>query len=170
MTFDRRLFHGILAGAAGTTAEAAWSRVEHHLLGGRPPVFDTTVMASALLSRVIKRPPPRSVARACGTAMRCGYGPLWATVGSLLMKDDARGPSKRSLTLGALSIWSFELIVLPRTGATPALRRWPPPHIALGLTNAVVYSGVAGATLRLLAPRPSRVGMTDSSIREPIPL
>lgn len=171
MTLRRRIFHGLVAGTAATTAEATWSRVEPHLLGGRPPVFDTTVMASALLSRVIGRPPRQSIARVCGTAMRCGYGPLWATAASLLTKAHWRGPRVRSVAVGAVIIWSFELIVLPRSGATPALRRWPAPDIALDLINAVVYSAAAAAALGLLArntadqvhdrPRPTAAAPRD---------
>lgn len=151
-TAARRLRDGFVAGAIATGAETLWSHTEPRLLGGRPPVFDTTVMASALLLRLTGRPPSPGWARVCGIGMRCAYGPTWAGGWSLLTTS-RKGPTIGSVGVAALSIWGFELAILPRSGATPPLRDWQRLEIVLDLTNAAIYAAVAGVILSALTRR-----------------
>ncbi len=92
------------------------------------------------------------MAAVSGTALRCAYGPAWAGSWALLNR---RSPTVRSAALLAVIIWTFELVILPRSGATPQLHEWPSMEIPLDLTNALVYAAVAGATLAFLDPNPA---------------
>lgn len=136
---------GLAAGAAGMLAEAAWSRGERLLLG-QEPVFGTTPMAHRLISRVLGAPPSEAAARRVGVAMRCAYGPSW---GLLLHWVWVRGHPSPAAAIVALAgtIWGFELVALPRIGATPALRSWPLGEVLLDASNAVVFAAVAVAVL-----------------------
>ncbi|PZR83576.1 MAG: hypothetical protein DLM65_01630 [Candidatus Aeolococcus gillhamiae] len=139
---------GLLAGVAGTVAEAFWSRRQARLLG-RAPVFGTTEMARALILKFTARTPSVGLARAGGNAMRWTYGPLWALVWGALPGPCSR-PTMRSMAALALLIWGVELVTLPWVGATPPLRAWPAVDILLDLTNASLYALVAGASLTVL--------------------
>ncbi len=138
----------LLAGVAGTAAEALWSRRQPRLLG-RPPVFATTEISRALITKVTGRTPSVGLARASGNVVRWAYGPVWAVVWGALPGPCSR-PTVRSTATLALLIWGLELVTLPRPGATPPLRTWPTVDILLDLTNASLYALVAGVSLTVL--------------------
>ena len=142
---------GLLAGVAGTAAEAFWSTRQARLLG-RAPVFGTTEMARALILKFTARTPGIGLARAGGTVMRWTYGPVWALVWGALPRSSPQ-PTMRSTAALALLLWGVELVTLPWVGATPPLRTWPPVDILLDLTNASLYAVVAGASLTVLTER-----------------
>ena len=161
------LRRGAVAGLAGVMAEAAWSRREPAMLGGRPPIFDPQRMAQRLLHRLTGRRPSERTARLCATAMRSLYGPAWGALGA--MPRLVRRPSVRAsaLVLGS-AIWGFELLTLPRVGATPPAREWTRTEIALDAANAALFALVTSLVLaaidsprrasrdRTAAPQPAR--------------
>jgi hypothetical protein len=138
---------GLRAGAIATSAEAFWSRAQPRLLGGRTPIFDTTVMASALITRWTGKAPTHRLAHASGTAMRCAYGPTWAMVWAVVLRRTRRRTTLCTATLLALMIWSTELLLLPRIGAAPPVRRWAPVDVLLDASNAALYSAVVSVAL-----------------------
>jgi hypothetical protein len=145
------LRRGATAGITGVVAEAAWSRAAIALRGGRSPVFDPERMADRLLARTIGRHPSHRGARACGMAMRLGYGPAWGVVWALVRR--LHRPTLRVSTLQlAAVIFGFELAALPRVGATPPLRQWPRLEIVLDAGNAAVFALVASAVLAAMGP------------------
>jgi hypothetical protein len=148
-TFSSPYARGILAGVAGTAAEAFWSTRQARLLG-RAPVFGTTEMARALILKFTARTPGVGLARAGGNVMRWTYGPVWALVWGALPRSSPR-PTMRSMAALALLIWGIEMVTLPWVGATPPLRTWPPVDILLGLTNASLYALVAGVSLTVVS-------------------
>lgn len=154
------LLRGALAGAVATGCEAAWSACEPRLLGGRRPVFDTSVMAHRLVRAASGRSLDEDQARRIGTAMRLVYGPSWAM---LLGVATARHRPKllRTTVLLAGTIWVIELATLPLVRATPPLRLWPGTDVALDLSNTVVYA--AAATLIVRAGR--RDGVVNGEAR-----
>ncbi len=127
-----RLTGGLIAGAVATATEAAWTRAQVTLLGGRQPVFTPDLMVQHMVLAATGRPLNRRVARALGVLMRSGYGPSWAAAWVL-----ARGGRQPRLVrdlcvLGGI-IWVVEITTLPIVRATPPLRRWPATDIALDL-------------------------------------
>lgn len=128
--FSTPYARGLLAGDAGPAAEALWSTRQARLLV-HAPVVGTTEMARALILTFAARTTGVGLARVAGNAMRGAYGPVWALMWDALPQSSPR-PTIRSMVALALLIWSFELVALPRVGATPPLRTWPAVDILLG--------------------------------------
>lgn len=143
----RGIRRGAVAGVVATVCEAAWSSVEPSLLGGRRPIFDTTLMARRLVAAVTGRRLDDREARRLGALMRLAYGPAWGVLlGALCSR---RRPTMVGATVGlGLTIWLVEMTVLPRTRATPPLRRWPRTDVALDLSNTLIYAAVAALVVR----------------------
>jgi hypothetical protein len=99
-------------------------RAERALLG-RPPVFDPVLIADRLFGK------PE-----LGPLMRWGYASFLALVQrKLRMRPLLYGP------LVALT----ELLVLPRIGAVPPIKRWPKGDLPLLFAHATVFALANGA-------------------------
>jgi hypothetical protein len=143
----------LLSGIAGTLCEAGLSRLERRSIG-RPP-YDTTLMAERLAARAGIRL-DGDAARTAGAAMRWSYGPAW---GLPVMLATRRGPWPLAGLLVGTCIFTFELLSLPRTGATPPVGRWGARFVAADLVNALMYGWVAAmaaSLLRRLSATPRR--------------
>lgn len=145
---------GVVAGIAATACEAAWSSLEPALLGGRRPVFDTTLMAGRFVAANTGRTLDDRQARRLGTLMRLAYGPSWGVLLGITTARRRPGLVSATATLG-LAIWLVEMTMLPRTRATPPLRLWPGTDVALDLSNTLIYAAVATLVVR--------AGASDSS-------
>ncbi len=143
---------GLIAGVLGTAAEAAWTRAQVRMLGGRKPDFTPDVMVSRMFHAATGHSLDQRVAGVLGGGMRAGYGPSLAVLWTLLR--NGRGPRlvHDTCMLGGL-IWTFEIAALPAVRATPPLRRWPIPDVALDLSNGLVFAAVTNATLQSLRRR-----------------
>lgn len=135
---------GLAAGAAGVCVEAVWS-VGVERVRRRTPVYDPALMARRMLRRHLDVDVDRGTARTVGMLMRATYGPSWGV--ALAMLTRGRGHVVVNTVALAAAIWCFELVGLPRTGATPPLREWPRGEALLDTTNAFAYSAVTCAVL-----------------------
>jgi NAD(P)-dependent dehydrogenase (short-subunit alcohol dehydrogenase family) len=144
---------GLVVGAVGTLAVMFAGWIERALLGRRP------VYAPARLARRLFADAARTPARAgvVGNLMRWSYGPLIglaysATLGRFIRR---RWPEARSwpagLALGA-AVYLFELLALPRSGATRRLARWPAADRLLLAGHTAAFGLTAEAARRSLEP------------------
>ncbi len=145
-----QLVRGLIAGALATAAEAVWTRAQVRLLGGRKPVFTPALMVSRMVHAATGHSLDRRVAGVLGGGMRAGYGPSVAVLWTLL-RNGRRPRSVRDTCLLGGFIWAFEIAALPAVRATPPLRRWPRPDVALDLSNGLVFAAVTNATLHRLS-------------------
>lgn len=141
------MLRATIAGSMGTLAEAVWSRWDLKLHGGQPRVFAPRLMVQRLASAVTGHELNDGVAEAVAGAMRAGYGPAWAVAWTLGPGHCRRRHPFGDAILLALLIWAFELTVLPATGATPPLRRWPAGDVAWDLAQCLVFAGVTTSVL-----------------------
>lgn len=142
---------GLTAGALATVAEAAWTRAQVRMLGGRKPVFTPDVMVSRMVVTATGHSLGPRVAGVLGIGMRTGYGPSLAVLWTLLLNGRRPRSVRDTCLLGGL-IWAFEIAALPAVRATPPLRRWPIPDVALDLSNGLVFASVTNAMLHRLRP------------------
>jgi NAD(P)-dependent dehydrogenase (short-subunit alcohol dehydrogenase family) len=144
---------GLVVGAVGTLAVMFAGWIERALLRRRP------VYAPARLARRLFAKTARTPARAgvIGNLMRWSYGPLiglvyTASLGRLIRR---RWPEARSwpagLALGA-AVYLFELLALPRSGATRRLARWPAADRLLLAGHTAAFGLTAEAARRSLEP------------------
>jgi hypothetical protein len=141
----RALPRTLLSGAAGTLCEAALTVAERRLLG-RPP-YDTAEMAKRLAAQLGVEL-DADAARVAGVAMHWTYGPAWGIAAELASRR-MRWPLAGA-TVGSL-LFAVELVLLPRTGATPRLGGWGARFVAADLANAMTFGVVAALTTSLLA-------------------
>lgn len=136
---------GLRAGIAGTLAVAALGPIERAVLG-RQPIFAPARMAKRLSARAGIR---LTHGHAAGLAMRATYGPSWAILWS-------RAASFKTLLRSALalaaSIFAFEELTLPATGATPPRASWSPAEHLFVAIQALTYAVVA---VRIAAVSPA---------------
>jgi hypothetical protein len=127
--------------------------IERALLG-RSPVFAPIRLARRLLGRSAGGP---RHARAIGALMRWSYGSLLgvlysATLGRVVRR---RWPEVSSLpgglTLGA-AVLLFELIALPRSGATEKVARWPIAEQLLLAGQTAAFGVTVETARRALEP------------------
>lgn len=141
------LRNGLAAGAVGVCVEALWSAGVQRVRR-RAPVYDPALMARRLLHRHLGRAVDRRTANSLGVLIRAIYGASWGVATAMLMRGRGRVVAN-ALGLAA-AIWLFELVALPRTGATPPLGHWPRGEAALDTTNAIAYSAVTCSVLARL--------------------
>jgi hypothetical protein len=140
----RWLGRALASGAAGTLCEMGLTRLEQRSLG-RPP-YDTAEMADRLARRAGVELGGEA-ARAAGMAMRWSYGPAWGVPVTAAVRR--LGWPRAGMAVG-LSLFLFELVALPRTGATPPVRGWGGRFVAADLANALAYGEVAAMAASLL--------------------
>lgn len=155
-----RLTGGLIAGALATATEAAWTRAQVTLLGGRQPVFTPDLMVHRMVLAATGHSLDRRIERVLGVLLRSGYGPSWAAAWVLARGGRKPRLVRDSCVLGGI-IWVVEITTLPIMRATPPLRRWPATDIALDLSNGLVFALVANAVLAMQSrsratPRVSR--------------
>jgi hypothetical protein len=133
------LRRSLLSGVGGTLCEAAMTSLERRVWG-RPP-YDTAAMASRLAGRLGVHL-GGDAARGVGVAMRWSYGPAWGVPVELACRR-VRWPLAGAAVGAGLFI--FELVMLPRSGATPPLEQWGGRFVAADLLNALLFAEVAAA-------------------------
>jgi hypothetical protein len=126
----------LASGLAGTLALSLVERLERRTLG-RLPLYAATRIASRLAHRW-SGPMGPAATSALGGLMRWSYGPALALIRNWLVRSPRAGDVP-ALSFGA-GIYAFELIVLPATGATPPLRRWPPLEVLLLAAHTLTYA------------------------------
>jgi hypothetical protein len=142
---------GLLAGVAGTAAETLVTRLERRLRHGRRPVYAPDTMADRLSTRFPGRPLSVTQGRSCGTVMHWSYGPAWGVAFAIGAERLQRQLSiLRSGALLGTVIWSFELVALPATGATPPLRQWGMRQVLMDGAGAVAFGLCTSIVLALL--------------------
>jgi hypothetical protein len=144
------LLRGLAAGAAGTAVIS--------LLGSArqgKPVSEPDRLAGRLGRKILHRRLSGVTRRRSGTLMRWSYGlSLGAMLG--LAQRRLRAPLFVAGPGLGLSIWVFELAMLPRVGATPPLRQWSSADIAADAVQAMCFGVAAAATLALIEPTGGR--------------
>ncbi len=120
--------------------------VETRLRGSRA-IYEPGVMAGRLSHRLLGVELNGRRRTAAGMLMRWPYGAAWGMGLSAL----GRRPSV-PLTAAALgfSVWVFELMALPLSGATPPLRRWSAEAVWTDLANTLAYGAVTALALARL--------------------
>ncbi len=147
---DRRshLIRGLIAGALATGTEAAWTRAQVTILGGRRPVFTPDLMVHRMVLAATGHSLDRRIERVLGVVMRSAYGPSWAAGWGVARGGRNPHVVRNSCVLAGI-IWVVEITTLPIVRATPPLRRWPASDIGLDLSNALVFAVVANAVLAM---------------------
>ncbi len=143
-----RLAQGLIAGALATASEAAWTRMQVRMLGGRQPVFMPAMLVHRMVLAATGHSLDRRVARALGVLMRAGYGPSWAAAWVLVRGGREPRLVRDTCVLGGI-IWAFEIVALPTMRATPPLCHWPATDIALDLSNGLVFAVVTNAVMAM---------------------
>lgn len=135
----RRLAAGLLSGAAGTAAVAAFGRLRE--AGATEPVYAPERIAARLLGT-----------RRAALPLRTAYGTALGLAWSLgLGRTGLRFPWS-GLAAG-LGTFLLELVAMPATGATPPLRRWGRGEVPALAAQTLLF-GLAALGLRsLLAER-----------------
>lgn len=86
--------------------------------------------------------------------MRWSYGPGWGVLLATAMRT--REPTLSwplwGLGLGA-TVLTFEVVMLPATGATPRLSSWRRDELALEVLNTLAFGTAAAGFLRAVSPR-----------------
>lgn len=135
---------GLIAGVAGTAVQTGLTAIERRT-GVRRAVSDPGVIAARLARRVLGWTLDRRERAVAGALLRSSYGAgLAVALAPLLAR--ARHPVLAGAGIGAL-IWSFELVALPLSGATPPLRRWGRVELWANLLNASAYGVVVAGVL-----------------------
>lgn len=134
----------LVAGLAGTAVEGGLTALERRWRG-RPALSDPDRMAGRLARRLLGRSLGRRERRLAGALLRLSYGAGLA-VALAPVVTRARHRPLAGAAMGAL-IWSFELVALPLSGATPPLRRWSREELWTNLLNASVYGVVVAEAL-----------------------
>lgn len=141
---------GLLRGLGGSMALYASDAIERRVLGRRP-VYAPERISAGLSRRWLGRAPSPSRARLAGGVLRAGYGAGLGAATSLLQSL----PRWRRVLASGLSIFAFEVWMMPRVGATPPVRRWPRAEVAMLLAHTLAY---AALTERLRSPSPQGRG------------
>jgi hypothetical protein len=137
----------VAAGVAGTCALSVLTALEARLRG-QPAIYDPAAMAGRLSRRWLDLELGVQERKIVGALLRWSYGAGWGMV--LGRVRPAWSLPWTALALGS-SIWLFELLALPLSGATPASSRWPREEVWSDLANTSAYALVTAATLSLLA-------------------
>jgi hypothetical protein len=136
----------MLNGLTASMLLTAFEPVERALLG-RVQLYAPEAMLSSLFHARFPGVQPIRL-RTGALVLRSLYG---ASIGALYAAARRRLPfsglGRTALVAGA--IWAFELGVLPASGATPPLRKWPKAEIALLLLHTFVFA----SALRALSER-----------------
>lgn len=151
-----------VAGALATVAESALMQLGMKIGGGRRPVFLPSAMVSRMAGQ-IGCTLDDSFARLVGNVMRAGYGPAWGIGWALLTRERPLRPLRDTCLLGSV-IWAFELLMLPRLGATPRLRYWPRRDIGWDLANALAFAAIYTYVLSSWVPRLKARGRAVQSL------
>lgn len=118
-----------LAGLAGIAALYAYERLETRMLG-RVPLY-----ALPSLEARIRGVSPRH-AGALAALFRLTYGTGWA----LVYARAVPGPRPRHAATLALTIWAFELALMPPFRAAPPLRAWPRVDLVALLGHILAFA------------------------------
>ncbi|MGH7910934.1 MAG: hypothetical protein ACREQM_00385 [Candidatus Dormibacteraceae bacterium] len=146
------LRRGAVAGLAGTVVLSVLSAGETRWRG-RAAVYEPATMVARLAQSRLHVKLPADQRRWAGVAMRWPYGAAWGTaLGALAGRRLSRAWPLWGLALG-VSVLGFELLALPRAGATPPLSEWRSDEIAIDALNTLVFGLTCALTLREIIQR-----------------
>lgn len=140
---------GLIAGLAGTAAEAGTARLGRRLIGTDALVYDPARLAARLTRHLVGHTLTDRQAAVMGIAMRWSYGPSWGIVAAAVSRSPRRGHViRRGLALGGV-ITAFELVMLPAVRATPPLAEWGRGEIVWDAVDASAYGVTVAIGLAL---------------------
>jgi hypothetical protein len=157
----RRTARGFLAGAIGTLVLTGFEVLETGWLGG-PSLYAAGPVARGLASRFTRWKLAGRTQAVAGLALRWAYGP---SIGAVYARARPRLPLSVPAAAVCLAggILGFELLAMPALGATPPLRKWDRPQLAMlaahtlsyGLGTAVAYDRLTRSSRREAATDPT---------------
>jgi len=133
-----------VAGIAGTTVVHLLSPADGH-----QPVYAPERLVGRIANRFLHRQLSPSQRRRYGTLLRWLYGPSWGAVFGAA-QGVARIPYPAAALALGTTVWAFELMALPLSGATPALKKWGLAQIAGDGLQTVLYGIATASALALL--------------------
>jgi hypothetical protein len=162
------LTRGLIAGASGTAALAAWYHVTRRVRRGRyigatiladgsavqglwsevGLDYDDSIVPGQIVAKLLQLPMPTSnQAKALALALRWGYGSAFGMV-HVLLRDRHREPHA-SVAFGA-ALMTVALVGLPVLGGTPVPWRWPIDAQIVSLGSHAAYIVTASMVDNLL--------------------
>ena len=135
---------GTLAGMAGTAVVQLLSMGDH-----RKPVYHPDRLASRLVARHLHRALSPAEGRRLGMLLRWLYGPGWGSAFGEVQERLRLPYAIAGLALGG-TVWLFELVALPLSGATPQLKAWGAREIARDGFQAVLFGVATASALAIL--------------------
>jgi hypothetical protein len=137
------LLNGLLAGLLGTAALSAFERVERALLG-RAPIYAAPEVGRALMLR-LRMPGSGACGRQVGLLLRWLYGPTLGALYAMASARHSHSVARSGLYLSS-AVYFFEILALPATKATPAVREWALRELILLFCHTSAFAFTTAAT------------------------
>ena len=159
---DRRTARGFLAGAIGTLVLTGFEVLETGWLGG-PSLYAAGSVARGLATRFTKWKLAGRTQTVAGLALRWAYGP---SLGALYARVRPQLPLSVPAAAVCLAggIFGFELLAMPALGATPPLRKWDRPQLAMLAAHTLAYGLGTSLAYDRLTRSSSREAATDPTV------
>jgi len=129
---------GFIAGAIGTLVLSGFELFETGWLGG-PALYAAGPVARGLAARFTTRKLAGRTQTLAGMMLRWSYGPCIGAVYARL-RPRLSLPVPAAAVCLAGGVFGFELLAMPALGATPPLRKWDHPQLAMLAAHTLSYA------------------------------